>query len=150
MDRRGRVSGATEIARAWPSGPLPPLAKPLGEADRLGPLTRQRRDDDQSCGSQVALLAVEWQISDALGQLPAAGRSPAAIALSVAVLNPSKNSNADAAVTGIAISSSVRRNALAAAARTSPRASWTAVSWSSAALSISGSPTWRASVSADR
>ena len=52
------------------------------------------------------------------------------------------------AVTGIGASSSVRRNALAAAARTSPRASCTAVSWSSAALSISGSSIRRASVRA--
>ena len=67
---------------------------------------------------------------------------------SVAMLNASKNSSPDPAVTGIGVSSSVRRNALAAAARTSPRASWTAMSWSSAALSISGSPTRRASVRA--
>ena len=45
-----------EIARAGASGPLPSLAIPLGQADCLGPVTRQHRDEEQSrgdCGGHV-------------------------------------------------------------------------------------------------
>ena len=49
-----------------------------------------------------------------------AGRSPAATAQSAAMMKPSKNSNPAVAVIGNGASSSVRRSALASAARTSP------------------------------
>ena len=68
VHRRGRVRAAAEVARAGPSGPLPSLAVPLGQTDRLVPVARQRRDHEQPRGRQVALLAVEGQVPEAFGQ----------------------------------------------------------------------------------
>ena len=66
------------------------------------------------------------------------------MAQSAAMARLSRSSNPAVGTTSSGASSSTRRSALASPARTSPRASWTAVSRSSAALSVNGSSMSRA------
>ena len=122
VDGRRGVGAAAEVAGARPAGPLPSLAEPLGQRERLVPVARQR-------GRRRS--AAPWPGGPPRGGTagpgavrPAAGR-PAGRRRRWRTRRPctnaSKNSNPDSAVTGSGASSSVRRNALAAAARTSPR-----------------------------
>ena len=146
--RRG-VGAAGEVPGPRPPGPLPSLAELLGQRERLVPVAGQGGHDDQPGRGQVPLLAVERQVPDLFGQLPGgpqvAGGDGAlgGHAERVGELKPGLGRRRAAGR-----ASSVRRSALASAARISPRASWTAVSSSSAALSASGSPARRASAMA--
>ena len=150
VDRRDGVRRPAEVAGAGPARPLPALAEPLANGQRLVPVAGEAGDHHQPRGGQVALLAEE-RAGRAAGRpsVRAPSRSPAAIAHSAAMTGRRRTPCEFRGCSGRRSSSSTRRIALAAAARICPDASCTAVSWSRAArLHDRGSPLRRASAMA--